>query len=503
MRWSSEHARCVTAVRVVVPCARGEGSRGRKRSRRRPRSSPPRTRRRPRPGAASSSTASSSSATSIVAGLKAHGDAAMRLHPPEAGDRVLDIGCGFGDTTQQLAALVGAEGHAIGVDVSEPFIEASIEEAREGGRRERRLLRRRRPGRRPEGPYDYAFSRMGVMFFANPVQALRNIRGALRPGGRLVRRRLAAQARQRVASPCRAGGRAVPRGARGAGGRALRTRARSRWRTPTQSPSSCRSQDSSVPPSLVAIYRSRSATTSIRRSRFNMAIGPAAELLRICPADEVERLRPKVQQEIREVLADYVEADGVGPRPRPPPGSSARPFPSSRRRIPFRPWQRHFPRRESPRASPRSGGSSSCSRITFDPDALRREVDRLEGEMQSPGFWDDQAAAAEISARHARAQRRLEGFRKLSDRRRRSRGATPSSPPRTRRWPASCRPARLGGAAARRARGGAALLRPVSTPGTPWSRSTPARAAPTPRTGPRCCSACTCAGPSAAASRSR
>ena len=42
-----------------------------------------------------------------------------------------------------------------------------------------------------------------------------------------------------------------------------------------------------------------------------MAIGPAAELLRICPADEVDRLRPKVQQEIREVLADYVEADGA------------------------------------------------------------------------------------------------------------------------------------------------------------------------------------------------
>jgi peptide chain release factor 2 len=40
-------------------------------------------------------------------------------------------------------------------------------------------------------------------------------------------------------------------------------------------------------------------------------------------------------------------------------------------------------------------------------------VDRLEGEMQKPGFWDDQAQAAEISAQHARAQRRLEGFRQL------------------------------------------------------------------------------------------
>src|SRR4029450_2441317 len=58
----------------------------------------------------------------VVAGLKAHGDAGMRLHPREPGNRVLDIGCGFGDTTQQLAAMVGSEGHATGVDVSEPFI---------------------------------------------------------------------------------------------------------------------------------------------------------------------------------------------------------------------------------------------------------------------------------------------------------------------------------------------------------------------------------------------
>jgi hypothetical protein len=43
---------------------------------------------------------------------------------------------------------------------------------------------------------------------------------------------------------------------------------------------------------------------------FNTALGPAAELLRICPADEVERLRPKLEQEIREVLADYAHPGG-------------------------------------------------------------------------------------------------------------------------------------------------------------------------------------------------
>ena len=56
-------------------------------------------------------------------------------HPPQPGDRVLDIGCGFGDTTQRLAALVGPTGAAVGVDVAQPFVDASIAEARTAGAR--------------------------------------------------------------------------------------------------------------------------------------------------------------------------------------------------------------------------------------------------------------------------------------------------------------------------------------------------------------------------------
>ncbi len=41
----------------------------------------------------------------LVTGLKRHGDEALRIHPPGVGAPVLDLGCGFGDTTQQLAAL--------------------------------------------------------------------------------------------------------------------------------------------------------------------------------------------------------------------------------------------------------------------------------------------------------------------------------------------------------------------------------------------------------------
>jgi SAM-dependent methyltransferase len=122
----------------------------------------------------------------VVEGLKQFGDEAMRIHPPPPGGRVLDIGCGFGDTTRQLAALVGPGGFALGVDAAPRFIEAARSEAAEAGvgnvRFEAMDVQSGSFGER----FDYAFSRMGTMFFANPVAALRNVREALVPDAQLV-----------------------------------------------------------------------------------------------------------------------------------------------------------------------------------------------------------------------------------------------------------------------------------------------------------------------------
>jgi ubiquinone/menaquinone biosynthesis C-methylase UbiE len=122
----------------------------------------------------------------VVAGLRKFGDEALRLHPPQPGEHVLDIGCGFGDTTQQLAELIGPRGFAMGVDAAPRFIEAARQEAAEAGVENVRfevadVERAEFPDR-----YTMAFSRFGTMFFANPVAALRNARRALEPGGRLV-----------------------------------------------------------------------------------------------------------------------------------------------------------------------------------------------------------------------------------------------------------------------------------------------------------------------------
>jgi ubiquinone/menaquinone biosynthesis C-methylase UbiE len=122
----------------------------------------------------------------VTDGLGVHGQQALRLHRPRHGERVLDVGCGFGDTTQQLATLVGPDGEAVGLDAAARFIDTARQEADEAGVDNARFevvdVQQAVPG----GPYGMAFSRFGTMFFANPVVALRNIRQALAPGGRLV-----------------------------------------------------------------------------------------------------------------------------------------------------------------------------------------------------------------------------------------------------------------------------------------------------------------------------
>jgi SAM-dependent methyltransferase len=122
----------------------------------------------------------------IVTGLAAHGAAALALHPPQAGERVIDLGCGFGDSTQQIAGMVGPDGSAVGVDAGTQFIAAATEDAAEAGVANASFAVADIQTDDLGGPYDLAFSRMGTMFFANPVAALRNVRGSLKPGGHLV-----------------------------------------------------------------------------------------------------------------------------------------------------------------------------------------------------------------------------------------------------------------------------------------------------------------------------
>lgn len=105
--------------------------------------------------------------------------------PPPQGGRCIDIGCGFGETTQRLGELVGGDGFALGTDSSPRFVEDARREAAEAGARNVEFEVADAQTAEWESVYDYAFSRMGTQFFAAPVPAMRAIRGALKPGGGL------------------------------------------------------------------------------------------------------------------------------------------------------------------------------------------------------------------------------------------------------------------------------------------------------------------------------
>jgi ubiquinone/menaquinone biosynthesis C-methylase UbiE len=122
----------------------------------------------------------------LTTGLGAHGEEALSLVPPQTGQRVLDIGCGFGDASRRIAVLVAPGGSVLGVDAAPRFIETASREAQEAGVENVGFEVADVETTSFGDQFDAAFSRMGTMFFANPVAALRNVRKALVPGGTLV-----------------------------------------------------------------------------------------------------------------------------------------------------------------------------------------------------------------------------------------------------------------------------------------------------------------------------
>ena len=119
----------------------------------------------------------------LVEGLSQHSDAALERCRFGEGERVLDVGCGFGDTTLRLAKRVGRKGEAVGVDCAENFIRSAESEARKAGVANARFFVADVQGDDLRGPYDHAFGRFGTMFFEMPGAAMRNVRKALKPGG--------------------------------------------------------------------------------------------------------------------------------------------------------------------------------------------------------------------------------------------------------------------------------------------------------------------------------
>jgi len=119
----------------------------------------------------------------LVDGLSSHSNEALKRHRHPAGARVLDVGCGFGDSTLRIAKSVGPSGSAVGVDCAERFIAEAEGEAKAAGVTNASFFVADVQRDALRGPYDHAFARFGTMFFMAPGAAMKNIRKALRPGG--------------------------------------------------------------------------------------------------------------------------------------------------------------------------------------------------------------------------------------------------------------------------------------------------------------------------------
>ncbi|MDA7949243.1 MAG: class I SAM-dependent methyltransferase [Hyphomicrobiaceae bacterium] len=99
--------------------------------------------------------------------------------------RVLDVGCGTGSTTLAAARKLGAEGHCVGIDISEPMLAAAQARIEEAGAPASFIQADAQAHEFEPAGFDLVISRFGVMFFEDFAAAFTNLRGAVKPGGAL------------------------------------------------------------------------------------------------------------------------------------------------------------------------------------------------------------------------------------------------------------------------------------------------------------------------------
>lgn len=122
----------------------------------------------------------------LVGGLSRHSEAVMPSLDIRSADRILDVGCGFGDTAIDLANRVGPEGQVLGVDCCKAFLDIARHNAEHSFTPNVWFENRDAERGLEEAGFDFVFARFGTMFFTNPVAGLRSMRRALKPGGRMA-----------------------------------------------------------------------------------------------------------------------------------------------------------------------------------------------------------------------------------------------------------------------------------------------------------------------------
>ena len=247
----------------------------------------------------------------LVAGLAGHSNEILSRGLYPKGARVLDVGCGFGDSTLRIANAVGPSGQAVGVDCAENFIRAAETECKSAGIRNASFFSADVQSDDLRGPYDHAFARFGTMFFMLPGAAMRNIRKALKPGGVFTQ----IVWRKREENPW-----------------LHEAELRVRELVPVVKHEETNEVHcgpgpfSMAGPDMVSSMLKAAGFEGITFERFDadicigrdleeavefaMALGPAGEIIRLA-GDEGQKRKPQVVAALRETLARYVRKDGV------------------------------------------------------------------------------------------------------------------------------------------------------------------------------------------------
>jgi ubiquinone/menaquinone biosynthesis C-methylase UbiE len=247
----------------------------------------------------------------LVDGLAQHSDEALKRCDYRFGERVLDVGCGFGDSTTRIAALVGSTGEAVGMDCADNFIDAARMLARDDHVENAHFFAADAQGDDLRGPYDHVFARFGTMFFEAPGAAMRNMRKAMRPGGTFMQ----IVWRKREDNP-------------------WLHEAELRVREILPVVSHEETDAVHCGPGPFSMAGADMVSTMLRSAGFEriaferydrdicigrdlaeaidfaMELGPAGEIVRLAGAEGTKRL-PEVGEALRDALAQFVRADGV------------------------------------------------------------------------------------------------------------------------------------------------------------------------------------------------
>lgn len=122
----------------------------------------------------------------LVDGLSRHSAEILPALNVRPGDRVLDVGCGFGDTAVALAKRAGPSGDVVGVDCCEAFLDFAWQRSQDHKLSNVRFTAQDVEAGLDEGLFDFVFARFGTMFFVNPVAGLRAMRSSMKPGSQMA-----------------------------------------------------------------------------------------------------------------------------------------------------------------------------------------------------------------------------------------------------------------------------------------------------------------------------